>query len=85
VTRYRCSACGNRTRFDVVSTRRTRAFEHFTLGGESTVEEEEVLYFAVESVSCRWCGRTNAIEVIDDENAGVLPADTTDEPSAKVD
>ena len=27
--RYRCSGCGNLTRFDVVVTRRTRAFHHF--------------------------------------------------------
>jgi hypothetical protein len=72
VTRYRCSACGNRTRFDVVSTKRTRAFEHFTLGGERNVEEEEVLFFVVESVTCRWCGRTNAIERTEeaDESTG---------------
>lgn len=56
VARYRCSACGNRTRFDVVATRRTRSFHHFTLGGELTVEEEEVLAATVESVTCRWCG-----------------------------
>ena len=33
-TRYRCTACGNLTRFDVVSTRRTRAFHHYTVGGD---------------------------------------------------
>jgi hypothetical protein len=67
VTRYRCSACGNRTRFDVVSTKRTRAFEHFTLGGERSVDEEEVLFFVVESITCRWCGRTNAIEITEEQ------------------
>ena len=40
--RYRCAACGNLTRFDVTVTRRTRAFHHYTLGGELTVEDEEV-------------------------------------------
>ncbi len=54
--RYRCEACGNLTRFDVVSTRRTKAFHHYTLGGELTVEDETVLAEAVEEVSCRWCG-----------------------------
>ena len=49
-----------------MSTRRTRAFEHFTLGGDRSIEEEEILFFAVESVTCRWCGRANAIEVIED-------------------
>jgi hypothetical protein len=36
--RYRCSACGNITRFDVVADRRTRAFYHFSVGGELKVE-----------------------------------------------
>src|SRR5688500_2402003 len=43
VTRYRCTACGNLTRFDVTTSRRTRAFHHFTVGGELTIEDEEVL------------------------------------------
>jgi hypothetical protein len=68
-SRYRCNACGNRTRFDVLSTKRSRAFHHFTLGGDLNVEEEEVLSLVVESVTCRWCGRTNAIEVIEDAPA----------------
>ena len=54
--RYRCDACGNLTRFDVVSMRRTRAFHHYTLGGELSVEDEQILDEAVEQVSCRWCG-----------------------------
>ena len=41
--RYRCAACGNLTRFDVVTTRRTRAFHHYTVGGELQVEDEELL------------------------------------------
>jgi len=55
-TRYRCDACGNLTRFDVVTSRRTRAFHHFSVGGELTVEEETVLDERVEAVTCRWCG-----------------------------
>jgi hypothetical protein len=55
-TRYRCDSCGNLTRFTVVSTRRTSAFHHFTVGGELTIEDEEVLEERVESVACRWCG-----------------------------
>ena len=61
--RFRCSACGNLTRFDVVATERTRRFLHLELGGEGGVEEEEVLDREVESVTCRWCGRSDAIEV----------------------
>ena len=54
--RYRCSACGNLTRFDVVATRRTRSFHHFSVGGDLTIEEEEVLDERLDSVTCRWCG-----------------------------
>ena len=53
--RYRCTACGNLTRFDVIATRRTRAFYHYTIGGDLRVENEEVLHSVVEQVVCRWC------------------------------
>ena len=58
---YRCDACGNKTRFDLFETKRVRAFHHYTLGGEVTVEEEEVLEHTVEKVVCRWCGSSDAI------------------------
>lgn len=64
VLRYRCGACGNLTRFDVVTQRRTRAFHHFSVGGELSVEDVEVLAESVEEVSCRWCGHGDAIEVL---------------------
>ncbi len=54
--RYRCNACGNLTRFDVATTRRTSAFHHYSVGGDLTVEEEKVLEERVERVTCRWCG-----------------------------
>jgi hypothetical protein len=56
VTRYRCTTCGNLTRFDVTVTRRERSFHHYTVGGELTIEERQVLDEHVESVECRWCG-----------------------------
>jgi hypothetical protein len=56
--RYRCAACGNVTRFDVVATRRTRAFHHYSIGGDLDIEEEDVLDEQVESVTCRWCSAT---------------------------
>ena len=65
--RYRCRACGNLTRFDVTTTRRTRAFHHYTLGGELTVEQEETLAETVEDVSCRWCGNGSAVEELREE------------------
>ena len=62
--RYRCGACGNLTRFDVIATRRTKAFHHYSVGGELTIEDVEVLDQSVEEVSCRWCGHGDAIEVL---------------------
>ena len=59
--RYRCDACGNLTRFDVTLTRRSRRFHHYTVGGDLTVEDEEVLSEVVEDVSCRWCGSGTAV------------------------
>jgi len=53
---YRCGACGNLTRFDVVTTRRTSAFHHYSVGGDLTVEDEQLLEETVERVTCRWCG-----------------------------
>lgn len=67
VTRYRCTACGNLTRFDVVTDRRTRAFHHYSVGGELSVEEEEVLSEQVAEVSCRWCGHGSAVEVLPED------------------
>ena len=68
--RYRCESCGNVTRFDVVATRRTRAFHHYTIGGELTIEEEGVLDQHVERVVCRWCGASGAAISIPDDGAG---------------
>ncbi len=62
MTRYRCGACGNLTRFDVTYTRTTRAFHHYTVGGELAVEGEDVLAESVDEVSCRWCGSGRAVE-----------------------
>jgi hypothetical protein len=61
VTRYRCNSCGNLTRFDVTTTRRTRAFHHYSVGGDLELEEVEVLAEVVEEVSCRWCGSGRAV------------------------
>jgi hypothetical protein len=71
--RYRCASCGNLTRFDVVSTRRTRAFHHYTTGGDLAVEDEEVLHESVETVTCRWCGPMGAVEVFAAPTGEVVP------------
>jgi hypothetical protein len=65
--RYRCTACGNLTRFDVTTTRRTRAFHHYSVGGDLTIEDEEVLSESLEQVSCRWCGHGGAVETLSDD------------------
>ncbi|HVL97938.1 MAG TPA: hypothetical protein VM324_01425 [Egibacteraceae bacterium] len=62
--RYRCGACGNVTRFDVESVERVRRFWHLDLSGAGVAEEEERVEVTVESVVCRWCGSTDAIEVV---------------------
>ena len=67
--RYRCTACGNLTRFDVTISRRTTAFHHYSVGGELTVEDEQVLEETVDKVECRWCGTGSAV-VAHDEVAG---------------
>jgi hypothetical protein len=60
--RYRCNACGNLTRFDVLSDRRTRTFHHYSVGGDLRVESEEVISEEVLEVSCRWCGRSDSVD-----------------------
>ena len=68
--RWRCAGCGNLPRFDVVRTRRTSEFWHLDLAGDHRVEQTELLAESVESVSCRWCGRSDAIELVPRNEAG---------------
>jgi DNA-directed RNA polymerase subunit RPC12/RpoP len=63
-TRWRCSQCGNLTRFDVVRSSRVKEFVHLDLAGEPTVEETEVLAEAIDEVRCRWCGSAGTIEMV---------------------
>lgn len=65
VRRYRCTACGNLTRFDVTVTRTTKGFHHYTVGGELEIEDEEVVDERVDEVVCRWCGHGRSIETVD--------------------
>lgn len=69
-TRWRCAGCGNLTRFDVARTRATTEFWHFDLAGEHQVEHTDVHNEVVESVTCRWCGRSDAIELVSRAEAG---------------
>jgi hypothetical protein len=74
-TRYRCTACGNLTRFEVTMTRRTRAFHHYTIGGSLTVEDTEVLAEDVESVVCRWCGTAESVVQVDADELDATDVD----------
>jgi hypothetical protein len=69
-TRWRCGGCGNLTRFDVLRTRRTTEFWHFDLAGVHEVEATDVENEVVESVTCRWCGRSDAIELVSRAEGG---------------
>lgn len=71
--RYRCTACGNLTRFEVTAARRTRSFHHYTVGGELSVEDTVLLDEDVESVECRWCGTADTVVVIDPDGADPDP------------
>jgi hypothetical protein len=68
-TRYRCTACGNLTRFDVTLTRRSRSFHHYDLGGTLRIEDEEILDEQIEDVSCHWCGSGAHVEALADQEA----------------
>ena len=64
--RYRCDGCGNLTRFDVTTSQTTKAFHHYTVGGELEVEDATVLSRHVDEVVCRWCGHGRSIVELGD-------------------
>lgn len=66
--RYRCTACGNLTRFDVTTTRTVKAYHHYSVGGELTVEEPEVLAERIDEVVCRWCNSAASVETVADDD-----------------
>ncbi|SCK27656.1 hypothetical protein H181DRAFT_02137 [Streptomyces sp. WMMB 714] len=70
-TRWRCTLCGNLTRFDVTRSSRVVEYVHLDLAGESRVEEQEVLSESIESVRCRWCDTADQVELVDRPGAEV--------------
>ncbi|NGO68109.1 hypothetical protein [Streptomyces boncukensis] len=70
-TRWRCTLCGNLTRFDVTRSSRAVEYVHLDLAGESQVEEREVLSESIESVRCRWCDAVDKVELVDRPGAQV--------------
>ena len=79
-SRYRCTACGNITRFDVVTDRRAKAFHHYSVGGELSVEDVEVISESLVEVSCRWCGHGRAVVVLHEDDVPA-PADAGGAPA----
>ncbi|MFD1945661.1 hypothetical protein [Nocardioides aestuarii] len=76
--RWRCAGCGNLTRFDVSRSRRTTEYWHFDLAGEHAVEETRLQDETVDQVTCRWCGRSDAIELVARKDAAA--AEVRDTP-----
>ena len=62
--RWRCGHCGNLTRFDVVRSSTVREYWHLTMAGEPEISETEVVSQDVLSVTCRWCGSGDRIEIV---------------------
>lgn len=71
-TRWRCTLCGNLTRFDVTRSSRVTEYVHLDLAGEPAVEETEVLAQTVESVRCRWCDAVDRVELVDRPGAAAV-------------
>ena len=63
-TRWRCTSCGNLTRFDVRRATRAREFVHVDLAGVQSVQERELLDDVAEHVTCRWCNNIDSIELV---------------------
>ena len=68
--RYRCSGCGNLTRFDVTRATRAQEYVHVDLAGQQVVEERELLVDDVERVVCRWCKAVDEVELVPRPVAG---------------
>lgn len=71
VTRWRCTLCGNLTRFDVTRSSKVVEYVHLDLAGEPSVEERDVLDETIETVRCRWCSAVDEVELVDRPGAEV--------------
>ena len=63
-TRWRCSHCGNLTRFDVERRRHTEEFWHMDLSGQPEVEQITLLDEEILRVRCRWCGADDGVSEV---------------------
>ena len=48
-------------------SQKTKAFHHYSVGGDLVVEDEEVLSRNVDEVVCRWCGHGRSVVEITGE------------------
>ncbi|MCX4749553.1 hypothetical protein OG455_29265 [Kitasatospora sp. NBC_01287] len=78
-TRWRCTLCGNLTRFDVTRSSRVVEYLHLDLAGEPKVEETEVLSETLESIRCRWCNAVDQVELVARPDAGGPAADQAEQ------
>ena len=62
--RWRCTLCGNLTRFDVVRRTRAKEYVHADLAGTQAIEERELLEDVIEHVTCRWCNAVDQVELV---------------------
>lgn len=68
-TRWRCTLCGNLTRFDVTRSSKVVEYVHLDLAGQPDVEERRVLSETLDSVRCRWCDAVDQVELVDRPSA----------------
>ncbi len=71
--RFKCTNCGNLTRFDITRTLRFAVFHHQELDGRPVFEELSVVADTIDSVACRWCGDGKKVIEIDDHGDEVIP------------
>ncbi|MCX4663299.1 hypothetical protein [Streptomyces uncialis] len=64
-TRWRCTLCGNLTRFDVTRSSKVVEYVHLDLAGEPKVEERDVVSETIDTVRCRWCNANDSVELVD--------------------
>lgn len=69
-TRWRCTLCGNLTRFDVTRSSRVVDYVHLDLAGEPRVEERAVLSETMDQIRCRWCDGVDSVVLVPRPHSG---------------
>ena len=63
---FRCTHCGNKTRFDLHETVSRRRYAHYGLDGVlASIDEEETESYTLHRVVCRWCNSTDGVVEVD--------------------